>query len=315
MKIYCILFSGQAAQKQGMCTELWKIPAAREALETLTPILGSDLEFITTHLDDEELRKTYNAQRAIHAHHLGQWLAFQHYHPEIRIGAAIGHSMGIVAALVASGAMSIEDSGHFILARAQAFADVCAELNDEYGLMAAQTEDLQDLIDELPRFPDVELALYNSPGKGVVGGKIKDLIELNELAKEQSWPVYFRFLKVEGPYHTQALQACEDRLGKVLQNISIEPPNIPVFMGTSGKLEQDPDKIKYLLMKQATSTEMHFQAVSQALKAGFQDFLEVAHYPQAIQWTSEIALSAGYSDVTTTKVLTTEISLPVENIA
>lgn len=315
MKIYCILFSGQAAQKQGMCAELWKIPAAREALETLTPILGSDLEFITTHLEDDELRKTYNAQRAIHAHHLGQWLAFQHYHPEIRIGAAIGHSMGIAAALVAAGAMSIEDSGRFILARAQAFAEVCAELSNEYGLMAAQTEDLQDLIDELPKFPDLELALYNSPGKGVVGGKIKDLMDLNEVAKKQSWPVYFRFLKVEGPYHTQALQACEDQLEKVLQTISIEPPNIPVFMGTSGKLEQDPDKIKYLLMKQATSTEMHFQAVSQALKAGFQDFLEVAHYPQAIQWTSEIALSAGYSDVTTTKVLTTEISLPVENIA
>lgn len=315
MKIYCILFSGQAAQKQGMCAELWKIPAAREVLETLTPILGSDLEFITTHLEDDELRKTYNAQRAIHAHHLGQWLAFQHYHPEIRIGAAIGHSMGIVAALVAAGAMSIEDSGRFISARAKAFTDVCAELNDEYGLMAAQTEDLQDLIDELPKFPDLELALYNSPGKGVVGGKIKDLMDLSEVAKKQSWPIYFRFLKVEGPYHTQALQACEDRLEKVLQTISIEPPNIPVFMGTSGKLEQDPDKIKYLLMKQATSTEMHFQAVSEALKAGFQDFLEVAHYPQAIQWTSEIALSAGYSEVTTTKVLTTEISLPVENIA
>ncbi|MCI0613883.1 hypothetical protein L0244_12935, partial [bacterium] len=136
-----------------------------------------------------------------------------------------------------------------------------------------------------------------------------------ELAKKESWPVYFRFLKVEGPYHTQTLQACEDRLENALQNISIEPPNIPVFMGTSGKLEQDPDRIKYLLMKQATSTEMHFQAVSQALQSGFQDFLEVAHYPQAIQWISEIALSAGYSDVTVTKVLTTDISLPVENIA
>lgn len=315
MKMYCILFSGQAAQKQGMCTELWKIPAAREVLETLTPILGSDLEFITTHLEDEELHKTYNAQRAIHVHHLGQLLAFQHYHPEIHIGAAIGHSMGIVAALVASGAMSLEDSGHFILARAQAFADICAELNDEYGLMAAQTENLEDLIDELPRFPDLELALYNSPSKGVVGGKIKDLMELSEVAKKESWPVYFRFLKVEGPYHTQTLQACEDRLENVLRNISIDTPNIPVFMGTSGKLEQDPDKIKYLLMKQATSTEMHFQAVSEALKAGFQDFLEVAHYPQAIQWISEIALTAGYSEVTATKVLTTEISLPVENIA
>ena len=60
---------------------------------------------------------------------------------------------------------------------------------------------------------------------------------------------------------------------------------------------------------------MHFQAVSQALQSGFQDFLEVAHYPQAIQWISEIALTAGYSDVTVTKVLTSDISLPVENIA
>ena len=76
--------------------------------------------------------------------------------------------------------------------------------------MAAQTENLQDLIDELPRFPDLELALYNSPGKGVIGGKIIDFMDLTDLGKNESWPVYFRFLKVEGPYHTQALQACED---------------------------------------------------------------------------------------------------------
>ncbi|HSE39469.1 MAG TPA: hypothetical protein VLH08_01780, partial [Acidobacteriota bacterium] len=156
---------------------------------------------------------------------------------------------------------------------------------------------------------------YNSPGKGVVGGKINDLNALMNLAKSESWPVYFRLLRVEGPYHTQALQACEDRLTRCLRNISIEPPNIPIFMGTSGKLEQEPEKIKFLLAKQATSTEMHFQAVSQALQAGFGDFLEVAHYPQAIQWISEIALAQGFSDVTATKVLTSEIPLPLENIA
>ena len=315
MKTYCLLFSGQAAQKHGMCSELWTMPSAREALDTLRPILGDDLEQITTQMSDDDLKKTFNAQRAIHTHHLGQWLAFQHYHPEIRVGAVVGHSMGVVAALVVSGAISVEDSGRFILERSKAFSEVCTQLHDEYGLMAAQTEDLQDLIDELPRIPNLELALYNSPGKGVVGGKVKDLIALMELAKSETWPVYFRMLKVEGPYHTQALQACEDRLGKMLRTISIEPPNIPIYMGTSGKLEQDPEKIRYLLAKQATSTEMHFQAVSQALQSGFHDYLEIAHYPQAIQWISEIALVHGYTEVTMTKVLTSDIPLPLENIA
>lgn len=315
MKIYCLLFSGQAAQKQGMCTELWKIPAAREALESLRPILGDDLEHITTHLNDEDLRKTYNAQRAIHAHHLGQWFAFQHYHPEIHVGAVIGHSMGIVAALVASGAMSVEDSGHFILERAQAFADVCAHFQDEYGLMAAQTEDLQDLVDELPRIPSLELALYNTPGKGAVGGKVKDLMALMEIAKNESWPVHFRLLQVQGPYHTKAFKPCVKRLENVLRKISIAPPNIPVFMGTSGKLEQDPEKIKHYLAKQAASREMHFQAVCEALQAGFHDFLEVSHYPQPIQWISEIALARGFTEVTATKILTSDIQLPVEHIA
>jgi acyl transferase domain-containing protein len=261
------------------------------------------------------LRKTFNAQRAIHVHHLGQWLAFQHYHPDIRVEAVIGHSMGIVAALVVAGALSPEDSGHFILERAKAFSEVCARLDEGCGLMAAQTEDLQDLIDELPRFPALELALYNSPGKGVIGGKIRDLVALMELAKAESWPVYFRLLKVEGPYHTQALHACEVRLQKVLKKISIKPPDIPIFMGTSGKLEQDPEKIRFLLAKQATSTEMHFQAVSEALRAGFHDYLEVAHYPQAIQWISEIALMHGFNEVTVTKVVTSDIPLPLENIA
>src|SRR5579883_786694 len=125
----CALFSGQSIQETGMCRELWKNRTAREVLERLKPSLGDDLEYITTEMPDDRLALTFNAQRAIHAHHLGHWFAYRRNHPE-PLSGAVGHSMGVVAALVAAGAMTIEDSGLFIRARAQAFSDVCRTFSE-----------------------------------------------------------------------------------------------------------------------------------------------------------------------------------------
>ena len=104
---YCAMFAGQSVQSQGMCRELWKIPAAREVLERLKPSLGDDLEHITVEMPNPELAKTFNAQRAIHAHHLGNWHAYLAKNPQTELCGAVGHSMGVVAALVAAGAAGL----------------------------------------------------------------------------------------------------------------------------------------------------------------------------------------------------------------
>lgn len=284
---FCVLFAGQSVQESGMCAELWKHKPAREILERLKPFLGEDLEYITTQMPDPELARTFNAQRAIHAHHLGHWFAYKAYHPEMALDGALGHSMGIVAALVAAEALSVEDSAKFIRARAQAFSDVCAKFSEPQGLAAVSTEYLGDFVERINDYPGISLALHNTIGRGIIGGKLSDVEKFAKTAEAEGWPLRVKILKVEGPYHTAAFQPCKEPLEKILKEITITTPKIPVFMGTSGKQEMEPERIKKILVEQAYSCELHMDAVWAAYDHGCRNFLEAAYKPQPVTWIGD----------------------------
>lgn len=292
MEALCLMFSGQAVQEKGMCAALWRLPEARGVLERLTPILGEDLERLTSDAPDEELQLTYNTQRAIHAHHLGHWLAYEARHPGIVLDGVIGHSMGVVAALAAAGALTVEGSARFIAARARAFAEVCKGLAAPMGLGAVASDSFDDLLDELKAFPDLSLALRNTVTRGVIGGPLASLQALADKAQAEDWPVKVRVLRVEGPYHTAAFAPCKEDLRRALENVEIRPPRIPVFMGTSGRLEEDPVRIRRLLVDQADSPELHLDAVRAAHAHGCRRFLEVSHKPQPVTWLSDQLVDA-----------------------
>jgi [acyl-carrier-protein] S-malonyltransferase len=296
-----------------MCRDLWRVPEARRALERLSAVMGEDLERVTTEMPSAELSLTFNAQRAIHAHHVGHWLAFRAAHPKVLLGGALGHSVGIVAALVATGALSVEDSGIFVLARARAFSEACAALPRPAGLAALSTENLDDAIDELASFPRLSLALRNSVGKGAVGGPIEDLQAFADKARSQGWPLRVQLLPVEGPYHTAAYASCRERLAPVLGRLSIRRPEAPVFFGTSGQGESDPGRIRELLAAQPSTPEMHLDAVRASYAAGCRAYLEVAAKPQPIRWLSDQLVDesgAPLPGVTATAVETANLSEP-----
>ncbi len=280
----CILFAGQSVQESGMCRDLWGIPAAREVLERLVPSLGDDLEAVTTTMPGPELSLTFNAQRAIHAHHLGHLFAYRALHPDLELDGAIGHSVGVVAALVAAGAMTVEGSAAFVRARAQAFADACKGFDAPMGLAAVSTDFLPDLADRVDAFPGVSLALHNTIGRGTLGGRMADLTAFAAAAAAEGWPVKLRLLEVEGPYHTEAFAGCEAVLAAALRDVEIRPPEVPVFMGTSGRRETEPEEIKRLLAAQPRALERHFDAVWAAYDHGCRSFLEVAFRPQPVTW-------------------------------
>ena len=280
----CVLFAGQSVQTTGMGLELWKLKPAREILERLKPSLGEDLEAVTTVMPEAELALTFNAQRAIHACHLGHWFAYKALKPSADPSGAIGHSMGVVAALVAAGALTVEESGAFMRARAQAFSDVCKTFPEPMGLAAVATDDLQDVLDELPHFPGVSLALRNTVGRGTLGGTAAALEAFARRAQDEDWPVKVTVLKVEGPYHTSAFEPCLPALEKAAAGLDLKAPRVPVYMGTSGKREDDPARIRQLLARQAASPELHLEAVRAAHADGRRSFVEVSHKPQPVTW-------------------------------
>lgn len=291
MKI-CALFAGQSIQEAGMGVELLKSAPARAVVERLKPFLGADLERLLTTASDDELSRTGDSQRAIHASHLAHWLAFKDAHPRLELDGAVGHSMGVVAALVAAEALSVEDSGRFIAARACAFADCCAKFDEAMGLAAVSADDFADVAESVAEVPGVSVALWNTVGRGTIGGTLAALAAYQRKAQEEDWPVKVKILRVEGPYHTAAFEGAKPALRTALESVEVRAPKVPVFMGTSGRAETDPSRIRELLVEQAAACERHLDAVRAAYAAGCRNFLEVSFKPQPVTWLAEQLVDA-----------------------
>ena len=283
----CALFAGQSVQETGMGLELLRFPAALAIVERLKPSLGADLEVLLATTPEAELALTFNAQRAIHASHVAHWYAYKAAHPGLELNGAIGHSMGVVAALVAAEALTVEDSGRFIAARARAFSDCCKAFTEPMGLAAVSADDFKDVVDSASEVPGVSVALWNTKGRGTLGGTTAALEAYAAKALAEDWPVKVKILKVEGPYHTAAFFPAKATLIAALATIEIKTPKIPVFMGTSGKAESEPRRIKELLAEQTVACERHLDAVRAAHDAGCRTFLEVSFKPQPVTWLSD----------------------------
>lgn len=283
----CALFAGQSVQEAGMGVELLKKPAARAVVERLKPSLGADLEALLTTTPDEVLALTFNAQRAIHASHVAHWLAYAAANPGLELDGSIGHSMGVVAALVAAGALSVEDSGVFIAARAKAFSACCKAFPEPMGLAAVSTDDFNDVVESAGEVPGVSVALWNTVGRGTLGGTMAALEAYAAKAASEDWPVKVKVLKVEGPYHTAAFAGAKAPMKAALDKITVQAPKVPVFMGTSGKAETDPARIRELLIEQTVACERHLEAVRAAYAAGCRNFVEVSFKPQPVTWLGE----------------------------
>lgn len=281
------MFAGQSVQETGMGIQLLKNPVARAVIERLKPSLGADLETLLTTMNEETLALTFNAQRAIHASHVAHWLAYRAAHPGLVLDGAIGHSMGVVAALVAAEAMTLEDSGRFIAARAKAFSDCCKAFAEPMGLAAVSSDDFNDVVESAGEVPGVSVALWNTIGRGTLGGTTKALEAYAAKAVAEDWPVKVKILKVEGPYHTAAFAPAQAALAATLANIRVMTPKVPVFMGTSGKAETEPARMKNLLAEQTIACERHLDAVRSAYAAGCRNFTEVSFKPQPVTWLRE----------------------------
>lgn len=296
----CALFAGQSVQEAGMGRELLKIPAAKAVVDRLKPTLGADLEALLTTTPDPELALTFNAQRAIHASHVAHWLAWRAKNPGAELDGAVGHSMGVVAALVAAEALTVEESGRFIAARAKAFSDCCKGFTEPMGLAAASSDDFQDVADSVSEVPGVCVALWNTATKGTLGGTTAALEAYAAKARDEDWPVKVKVLKVEGPYHTSAFAPAKTALLETVKTLELKAPKVPVFMGTSGKAETDPARIRELLAEQAVACERHLEAVRAAHAAGCRTFVEASFKPQPVTWLGDQLEAGAYTAVSVT---------------
>ena len=122
--------------------------------------------------------------------------------------------------------------------------------------------------------PEVWVANYNCPGQIVISGK-KEAVEtaceqLKAAGAKRAVP-----LNVSGPFHSGLLVGAGEKLGKVLENVSVNEPVIPYVANVTASFVEHADEVKELLTRQVSSSVRWQQSVEAMIAAGVDTFVEI----------------------------------------
>jgi [acyl-carrier-protein] S-malonyltransferase len=279
------LFPGQGSQSVGMAKDLLaSSAAAREVFERADAALGEPLSKLIMEGPEADLTLTANAQPAIVTTSIAALRAIQEKYPDLGTPRfAAGHSLGEYSALVAAGAIELEDAVRIVRARGRAMQDAVppgvGAMAAIMGLEAARLETLcreveaeQDPSGE--RYGVVSCANFNAPGQIVIAGHAKAVARVSERAAEEKGKAIP--LKVSAPFHCALMAPAAKVVAQELAKIEIRPLAFPVVANVDARPNNDPGRVKELLVRQVDGAVrweqairmMHLEGVTHAIEIG-----------------------------------------------
>lgn len=266
------VFPGQGSQKVGMGRDACEhFPYAREVFALADGTLGTPLSKICFDGPEEDLTATDNAQPAILAASLAYLAAaIEAGALRERPGFLAGHSLGEYTALVAAGSLSAADALLLVRERGRLMAKA-GTMNP--GIMAALLGLDEDTALKICAESGAEPANYNLPTQTVIGGAPPAVERAMELAKERggkALPV-----KVSGAFHTSLMAPAAAEFGRVVDEVTILTPQIPVISNVTGRPLADAEDVRQDLREQMMKPVRWQQTIDFLTGAGVTHFVEV----------------------------------------
>lgn len=276
------MFPGQGAQFVGMCADVCKeVPAAKALFDEASEILGYDLLERCTEGPKELLDSTEVSQPAIFVASMAAVEKLKQEKGEEAANAAtcaMGLSLGEYSALCYAGALDFSDGVKITKARGeamQAAADaVESGMASVIGLSKEVVGEICSAASEKSG-EDVQIANYLCNGNYAVSGSMKAVDVVAEIAKPEYKARMVVKLAVAGAFHTDFMAPAVESLEKVLADIEIKKPRIPVISNVDAKTHSDPDTIKKLLANQVTSPVLWENSLELILGNGFERAVEL----------------------------------------
>ena len=268
-----VIFPGQGTQQPGMGRP-WHDHPAWTVVDRAEAALGEPLGELVLDAPAERLARTREAQLAVLLTSLVAWEAVRETVPAPV--AFAGHSLGQVTALIAAGALTLEDGVRFAARRAeltQQSAD--AHPGRMAALLGARLEQAEEACAAAP--DACWVANDNAPGQVVVAGTPDGVERTSARAKElgvkRATP-----LNVGGAFHTPLMRDATDALAHdVLPDVTLSIPEAPIVSNDDGAAYDDADGWRVRL-SQHVSVPVRWRPSMETLAAlGADHCLEVGH--------------------------------------
>ncbi|SHF50728.1 ACP S-malonyltransferase [Ornithinibacillus halophilus] len=273
MKRVAFMFPGQGSQVVGMGKEVHdQFKSVQDLYEKANEVLDKDITSIMFNGPKETLTETENAQPALLLSSIAiqQLLKEKGIHPVM----TVGHSLGEYSALVAAGALSIEDALPLVATRGRLMEEAFPK---GQGTMAAvlglDKEKIQESLEQI-KDEIVDLANINCPGQIVISGSVKGVEQATEVLKENGAKRVLP-LNVSGPFHSRLMEPANKEFSKYLDKVTIHDVDTPIYANVTAQPVTDHEEIKNLLIKQLYSPVQFEASIRNMMEENIDAFVEI----------------------------------------
>ncbi len=251
-------------------------PAARSVYETADEALGFPVSRLCFEGPEEELERTEIQQPALLTTSVALLRALQE-HADLKPDFVAGHSLGEYTALVASGALSLEDAVRTVHRRGGYMQEAVPQgVGGMAAIIGMTPEEVADVCTEvsLERGTVVSPANFNSPSQTVIAGEAASVEDAGKRAAERGAKRVIP-LKVSAPFHCSLMMPAADRIHADLAAIEFSEASPPVVTNVEAKPNTEAGRMLGLLQEQVTAPVRFTEMVQWLVAAGVTHFLEV----------------------------------------
>ena len=189
--------------------------------------------------------------------------------PDEVVGCA-GLSLGEYAALAAAGYFTFANGLKLVARRAELMDEACRATQ---GGMAAIIAGNPDVIREVCKECDIDVANYNCPGQIVISGEKEGVLKACGMLKEKGVKRAIP-LNVAGAFHSRLMAEAGRQLRGPLADTFVSELEHPVVQNLTGAVETDLQQIKENLAGQVAGSVKWEDCVRTLIGLGAEKFVE-----------------------------------------
>ena len=245
-----LVFPGQGSQAVGMLAELAELhPVVKATFQEASEGAGVDLWALSQGGPEEMLNRTEYTQPALLAAGVAVWRLWREQGGPLPSVLA-GHSLGEYTALVAAGALSLQDGAHLVRIRGQLMQDAAPAGTGAMAAVLGAEDALVEAVCAAASGAQVVVpANYNSPGQIVIGGDAAAVDRALALLQEKGVRKTVK-LAVSVPSHTPMMREAANRLAQTMAGLEWKLPALPVVQNVDARAHDSIDAIRDALVRQ-----------------------------------------------------------------